>query len=186
MIKVALRRKSISNGRLTLFLDFWPPIARRNGKETRREYLRLYVWEKPRTALERIHNKETESLAETIRSRRQIDVQSAAYGMKIEGADMPLCDFIEEQIKRRTGTSQASWRNMTYHIRNQKFYSFPLSQIDVSHCLKFRSFLVDKVNKKELKASTAHGYLAYFRTAMRFAYKSGLIAFPANLFINLP
>jgi len=71
--------------------------------------------------------------------------------------------------------SQVSWNNMLYHAREQKFWSIPISQLDVGHCLRFRSALVDKITKKELMASTAHGYLASFRTAIRYAYKSGII-----------
>ncbi|HLM62081.1 MAG TPA: hypothetical protein VK308_14840 [Pyrinomonadaceae bacterium] len=57
-MKVNLREKKIKNGKRSFYLDFYPAIVA-NGKNTRREFLSLYVYEKPKTELERDHNKET-------------------------------------------------------------------------------------------------------------------------------
>ena len=47
--KVALRKKSISKGRKSLYLDFYPPIlSPRTEKMTRREFLGLYIYERPK------------------------------------------------------------------------------------------------------------------------------------------
>jgi len=45
MIKVTLRSKPISGNRLTLYLDYYPPIPHPvTGKATRREFLKLFVY----------------------------------------------------------------------------------------------------------------------------------------------
>jgi hypothetical protein len=36
-VKVALRKKKISKGRFSLYLDFYPAIVNQNGQLTRRE-----------------------------------------------------------------------------------------------------------------------------------------------------
>ena len=41
-IKVTLRKKPLKNGKLSLYLDLYPPIIR-NGKSTRREFLGLSI-----------------------------------------------------------------------------------------------------------------------------------------------
>lgn len=59
-MKATLREKPINDGRKSLYLDFYPPIPHpETGTSTRREFLSLYVSEKPRGDLERKHNKET-------------------------------------------------------------------------------------------------------------------------------
>ena len=74
-MKVNLREKKLKNGKRSLYLDFYPPIIS-DGKQTRREFLSLYIYEKPKTEAERDFNKETRMLAETIRSKRQLDLQA--------------------------------------------------------------------------------------------------------------
>ena len=51
-MKVNLREKKLKNGKRSLYLDFYPPVIA-DGKQTRREFLSLYVYEKPKTELER-------------------------------------------------------------------------------------------------------------------------------------
>ena len=80
MSKVTLRRKAIGKGRNTLFLDIYPPIVHPDtGRLARKHYLKIYIYDKPKTELERLHNKETIELAETIRARRQLEVQNRRF-----------------------------------------------------------------------------------------------------------
>jgi len=65
MIKITLRKKTISKGRESLFLDFYPAIPRPDtGVLTRREFLKFYTIAKPKTPLQRLSQKETLQLAE--------------------------------------------------------------------------------------------------------------------------
>ncbi|GAB3987782.1 hypothetical protein GCM10028807_09020 [Spirosoma daeguense] len=76
-MKVTLREKPIGSGRKSLYLDFYPPISHpETGKPTRREFLGLYVYDKPRLELERRHSKETRLLGENICAKRQLSTQS--------------------------------------------------------------------------------------------------------------
>jgi hypothetical protein len=69
MINVFLREKKLLHGKLGLYLDFYPPITKgESGKQTRREHLGLYVYEKPKSFAQRDHNKETGMLGEAIKS----------------------------------------------------------------------------------------------------------------------
>src|SRR5690554_4425043 len=68
---VILRQKPISKGRKSLYLDFYPPITNlETGKRTRREFLRLYIFDKPRTPQEREKNRQNLHIAESIRLKR--------------------------------------------------------------------------------------------------------------------
>ena len=55
--KVKLRQKPLADGRLSLYLDFYPPISDPvTGQKKRREFLHLHIWEKPKGSLQRQHN----------------------------------------------------------------------------------------------------------------------------------
>lgn len=87
---VKLRTKPISDNRKSLYLDFYPPIPHpQTGKQTRREFLGLYLFDKAKTPIDKLQNKETLALAENIRAKRQIEIQNGEYGLnkisKIEG-----------------------------------------------------------------------------------------------------
>lgn len=67
-----LGAKVLSDGRESLFLDFYlgysMAVSSKTGKEykrvnNKREFLSLYLWQAPRTPLERQQNKETLDLA---------------------------------------------------------------------------------------------------------------------------
>lgn len=80
-MKVFLREKKMTKGRRSLSLDFYPPILNPEmRKPTRREHLKLHIYKKPKTETEKEHNKETKIICETLRSQRQLDIQSGYYG----------------------------------------------------------------------------------------------------------
>jgi len=55
--------------RLSLYIDFYPALRHPDtGKFTRREFLKLYIYEKPKSELERSHNKQILILANGIGS----------------------------------------------------------------------------------------------------------------------
>lgn len=72
---VTLREKPLANGNISLYLDIY-----RDGVRVK-EYLKLYVVEKPRTTAERAENKETLRLAEEIRTARQSELNHSAFGL---------------------------------------------------------------------------------------------------------
>ena len=53
-VKVTLREKPISKNRKSLYLDFYPAVYNhKKGKKTRREFLGMYVYDKPKNHTEK-------------------------------------------------------------------------------------------------------------------------------------
>lgn len=88
-----LGAKILSDGRESLFLDYYlgyqmawsEKLGREVAKKNRRrEYLSLYLWQAPRTPIERQQNKETLELAKKIRFERgqQLLEQGEGYRLK--------------------------------------------------------------------------------------------------------
>lgn len=87
-----LGAKVLSDGRESLFLDFYLgysiAVSSKTGKEykrvnNKREFLSLYLWQAPRTPLERQQNKETLDLAKKIRYERGQELLENQEGYRI-------------------------------------------------------------------------------------------------------
>ena len=88
-----LGAKVLSDGRESLFLDFYlgfeMATSSKSGKEykkvnNKREYLSLYLWQAPRTPLERQQNKEMLELAKKIRFERGQELLESLEGYRLK------------------------------------------------------------------------------------------------------
>ena len=99
-----LGAKVLSDGRESLFLDFYLGfdlcISSKTGKEykrvnNKREYLSLYLWQAPRTPFERQQNKETLELAKKIRFERGQQLLENAEGYRLKKSnDINFLDWM--------------------------------------------------------------------------------------------
>ena len=99
-----LGAKVLSDGRESLFLDFYlgydMAVSSKTGKEykrvnNKREYLSLYLWQAPRTPMERQQNKETLEVAKRLRFERgqQLLEDSEGYRLK-KDRDINFLDWM--------------------------------------------------------------------------------------------
>ena len=106
-MKVTLRKKPITEGRHSLSLDYYPPFLHpQTGKLTRREFLRIYLFDKPKTELERFHNKETMALAENIRATRQLEIQNKHFGfISNSSRNESVVGYFGKIVEKKRGTN---------------------------------------------------------------------------------
>ena len=91
--KVKLRKRLLPSGKITLYLDFWPPLVNPNtGKASRREYLGIYLVNKPRTPEDREANNVKMIAAEGLRSKRELAILQGEAGFI--DRDTPKEDFL--------------------------------------------------------------------------------------------
>lgn len=107
-----LGAKILSDGRESLFLDYYfgyqmvysekldKQIAK---KDRKREFLKLYLWQAPRTPLERQQNKETLELAKKIRFERGQELLENFEGYRLKKErDINFLDYFQSYIDRYT------------------------------------------------------------------------------------
>lgn len=90
-----LGAKVLSDGRESLFLDYYLGYEEGTSKDgnkyvhanRRREFLKLYLWQAPRTPEERQRNKETLELAQKIRFERGQQLLETANGYRLKKSD---------------------------------------------------------------------------------------------------
>ena len=107
-----LGAKVLSDGKESLFLDYYfgytKEINERTGKEVvkvdrKREYLKLYLWQAPRTPIERQQNKEILELAKRIRFERGQDLLESVEGYRLKkDRDINFLDYFQSYIDKYT------------------------------------------------------------------------------------
>lgn len=176
MTKVKLREKPMSGNRKSLYLDFYPPIIHpKTGKPTRREFLSLYIYTRPKTYTEKDFNRETKNLAENIRAERQLKIQAQEYGFldkDKQNQDFILYfDELTEKKKQTTSHSNwSTWRSVTERLKKVAGQSKPMNEISTTFCNDFREYLL--ANLAQNSAST---YFAKFCEAIKKAVSEDLI-----------
>ncbi len=186
MSKVKLRRKAISGGRNTLFLDIYPPVPHPDtGKLTRKYYLKVFLYSKPRTELERFHNNETLQLAETQRAIRQVDVQNLRFGFlsqrKMKG---DFVAFFEGEKDKRTNKSNShNWRMAIAYFKKFAGEKVLFPQLNETFSEEFADYLLSAPSigraNRPIQTNTAVSYFAKYKASLKQAFKKGFL--PINL-----
>lgn len=182
MAKVTLRKKPITKGRQALYLDYYPPIMHPDtGKPVRREYLKIYLFDRPRTEIDKEHNRETQKLAENLRAMRQIEIQNLRFGFLSDTKrNADFINFFKETAIRRSGSNADNW-NMAV----QYFISFAGQQLrfaDLNEilCEDYRDYLLKAPSigraGRSISTNTSVSYFGKFRAALKAAFKAGYIS----------
>lgn len=177
-MKVFLREKKLSKGRRSLYLDFYPPIPHpETRKPTRREHLKLYIYEKPKTETEREHNKETKILGETLRSQRQLDIQSGYYGfLTARNSKKSFTAFFDAFTEEKRATTlksnYESYVSIGNYVKAFAGETCTFAEVDEHFCRKFKDFLLAQ---KRLSNNTASAYFDKFKYVIREAYKQKML-----------
>jgi len=186
-VKVTLRKKKISRGRLSLYLDFYPPINIGTSKETRREFLKMYLIEKPKTEIDRKQNNETLAIANQICTNRlnelnKLDIYTPYERELLRKNEVSEQDFIEYfrmLASKRKKSSSDSWSAALEY-----FITFSKGEVrfkDLSYRLleDFKYFLLNTKNRingiDKLSQNSASAYFNKLKAALKEAYTEGKI-----------
>ncbi len=177
--KVSLRMKKLRNGRKGLYLDFYPAvISPYSGKETRREHLGLYIYEKPKGEIEKQHNKETRALGERIRARRQLEVQAADFGeaRKNEKLETNFVDYfrlvVEKKGNETSDSNHKAWISAFRHVEVFWDKGITFAEFDKREAEAFRDYLQ---RKTELAQNTKSSYFGKFLAVLKQVYLDGFL-----------
>jgi integrase len=171
-------------GRKSLYLDFYPPIIHPDtGKPTRREFLGLYVFDRPKHESEKAQNKETRNLAESIRAKRQIEIQAGVYGFWSQAKKQT--DFLAyfrnlAEVRKDSKNNYENWMSAYNYLERFTKGHCAIGDIDEKLCSDFREFLLNspslRSSKSKLSQNTAMSYFDKFRAALKQAFYDKLIA----------
>ena len=96
--KVTLRQREITNGRISLYLDYYPAVRHPETMVmSRREYLGIYIYARPKNEMEREFNNDMLMKAEAIRCIRVQSLINEEFGFLDK--NKMRADFLEIAYK---------------------------------------------------------------------------------------
>jgi len=192
-VKVTLRNKPISKGRKSLYLDFYPPIPHpKTGKLTRREFLGLYTFEKPKTSTDKNHNSETQKIAESIRQKKEnILNKPEIYSQyekeqlkKKEQGEINFVEYFQKLAHKRKASNYDNWISALNYL--EAFTNGNLKFADLNEMVleNFKDYLLStkskKSNKITLSKNSAVSYFNKVKATLKQAYKDGILQTDLN------
>lgn len=180
--KVTLRKRLLPSGKIALYLDFYPAIRDpKTGKMSRREYLHIFLVNKPRTAEERMSNLEKLAAAEGLRSQREISILHGDLGFV--DRETPKQDFLA-YFHDQLDSHDQKWIRVYDHFKNYCQGQCKMEDITAEFCDGFREYLLKanqlKNEERKLSQNSAAGYWSTFRGFLAIAYKDHKIRLNVN------
>jgi integrase len=187
-IKVKLRQKAISGNRLSLYLDFYPAIPHpETGEPTRREFLGLYLFDKPKNPIDKQHNKENVQLAEQIRQKRENHLNKPEIytgyereQLKIkEQGEKNFVEYFKTLADKRKASNHDNWISAYNYLKAFTSGNLKFADLNERFCNEFKEYLLttksNKSNKVTLAQNSAVSYFNKLKATLKQAYKDGYL-----------
>lgn len=194
---VTLRQRAISKNRKSLYLDFYPSISHpKTGEPTRREFLRLYIQEKPKTYAEKEANKANLRLAESIRQKRFNEVNKPEIYSEYEKEQLKkkelgeqcFIDYVQKLADKRENSNHSNWLSALNYLK--EFANGQLRFIDLNERVleDFKEFLITTKSKRsdktKLAVNSAVSYFNKIKAALKQAYRDGFLEKDLNSMVK--
>ena len=191
--KVSLRQKKISKGRKSLYLDFYPPIPHpETGKPTRREFLGLYLIEKPKTPIDKQHNTETLQIGESIRQKRENFLNKPEIYSQYEKEQLRLqelgeqcfVEYFNKLASKRKASNHDNWVSALNYLNTFTNGSLRFADLNQKFLEDFKEYLLNAKSKRSSKTTlsqnSAVSYFNKVKAALKQAYKDGILQYDLN------
>lgn len=190
--KVKLLKKPISGNRHSLYLDYYPPIEHpKTGKPTRREFLGLYLIDKPKNNQEKEQNKTFLAQGEAIAALRRNELMKEDIYSPLEKeyrkkqkaekqrAESSFLGYFEGLVRSRKGSNHDNWVSTLAHLKRYSKDNLTFADVTQRFCADFRHYLLSAPNNRgsntPLARNSAHSYFNKFKAALKQAYKEKLL-----------
>lgn len=171
--RVSLRQRAIKNDRISLYLDFYPPVRNPETMQmSRREYLGIYIYAHPKNEMEREFNTDMLNKAEAIRCIRTQSLINEEFGFLDKTRQK--ADFLA-YFEKMTHKKDDKWTCVYKHFFKFVQGHCTFGDVTVELCKKFREYLLNanQLNRTKQKVSlnSAAGYYSTFRDLLKIAYR---------------
>lgn len=193
MVKVELRQRKRDNGRISLFLDYYPAVIDpETGKKKRQEFLKLYIYEKPKGQTQKDFNKAVlqtanEILLNRINQVRKSDIYSdyeTERKRAKELAQMSFLEYFKSLRRKRKGSNYQTWVTAEKYLNAYFKNGLRFGDIDERTMNDFKDFLLNagslRSGKFNLSRNTAVSYFNKVKAALKQAFKDKLLAEDVN------
>ncbi|MBN2011942.1 site-specific integrase [candidate division KSB1 bacterium] len=155
---VKLRKRKVSDGKVSLYLDIYY-----DGKRDY-DFLKLYL------TGDREANKEVLKLAESIRAKKQLEIQNSAHGFIPQFKNKAnFIEYFEKLVSEKDKKGRA-WYSTSVHLKNFAGDTITFSKITEQWLNEFKNYLLSKIGN-----NTAHTYFLIVKAALKQAVKDKII-----------
>jgi integrase len=177
-MSVILRQRK-KGKKISLYLDFYENSQRWT------EALKLYLTPEPEngrlTPKQKDENKKNLELAESIRSKRHLEIQNGLYGFhdkeKLKGS---FINYFNSLMKNRSDSdgNYGNWKSTLLHIKEYEKGDVSFHQVNKEWLEGFKEYLNKKAktkSKKPLSVNTKFSYFSKVVAALKQAVKDGIL-----------
>ncbi len=189
VIKVTVRKQKMKDGiKSSLFLDFYPPQKNeKTGKLTRRDFLGIYVYNNPKTIIEKNHNEEQKKLAELMRQDKEREInRPVIYSAQekeqlkfIEKSKENFVKYFRKLADERKSSNHDNWISALHYLEDFTKGHISFAELDIKFCEDFKKYLLSVKSKKSDKAmlsnNSALSYYSKFRVALKQGYRDNYL-----------
>lgn len=199
-IKVSLREKSISKGRKSLYLDFYPAIPNsETGEPTRREFLGIYIFELSDKKKDRILyelNKEANEknlvIAESIRQQRENALNKPEIYSehekeqlrKKENGALNFVDYFKKLANKRKASNHDNWMSALNYLQSYTGGIWKFSDLNQRTLEDFKDYLLTAKSKRSdkltLSQNSAVSYFNKVKAALKQSFVDGHLDIDLN------
>ena len=184
--KVFLRQRKLNSGKITLYLDYYPPLRDPVTQDrVFRDYLCIYLVDNPKFAIEKEANKEKLRQANAIRSERELAIIRGQFDFLDKHKQK--MDFLA-YFRKKLESKDQKWIRVYDHFKNYCHGKCLMSDITVPFCEGFREYLLKAKHLKnesmDLSQNSAAGYWSTFRGCLKIAYHEKMLKENVNDFLE--
>ena len=186
--KVFLRKKAISGGRISLYLDFYPAIRNpHTNRMSRRETLGIYIYASPKNERERQFNASMEEKAEAIRCRRFEQLLNEKFDfLDKEKQRMDFLAYFKTKCREKYQKWDCVYRHFDIYCKGKCRFC----DLTVDFCKGFRTYLLSAKRQRNngkgrnIAHNSAAGYWSTFRALLKMAYQEKYLRENVNDFLE--
>lgn len=193
MIRVELRQRKRDNGRISLYLDYYPPIKdHKTGKEKRQEFLKLYIYDKPKGQAQKDFNKSVLATAEEIQANRineirKADIYNEFEKERVRLKELEQQDFLEYfklLVRKKKDSNRQTWKTVLMYLEEYFTNGLTFGEIGLKTINGFKDHLLNtnsvRSDKSKLSQNTALSYFNKVKASLKQAFKDGLLQVDIN------
>jgi integrase/recombinase XerD len=186
-MKVHLRqRKQTKDGGISLYLEIYKGTTTTPDGKVKNlrdyEYLNLYLIDQAKAPKDKQHNKETLALAESIKSKRELEIKNGLYGFSNEfKLNTNLIDYFKNLTEKRLQSTgnYGNWDSTLKYLIKFAGTQVSFKEVDKTFCENFRDYLKDTARKasgQPLSSSSVSSYFNKFRACLKEAVRKKIIS----------
>jgi len=182
-MRISLKQKKLKNGTISLYIEYYKGSSTdETGKRIHLrdfEYLKLYLSENPKSAIEKKENKEYLKLAEDILSIRKSEFLQGKYNIRDKSKyKRPFLDYFIEKTeeKKNSEKNYGVWTSALHHLRMCVSPNLLFDEVDENFVRRVRRYFdQDAKTKSDLSIAQNSKYSYYnkFKACLRSAYDEG-------------